>query len=175
MRRAPRETYKQGIYILTGRVFSVRSEVHELENRFNGWYDIVRIKININWGAIFMAKIQKVTGVKKALGDYKKGNKGLIYYNMGQKVVYYEELPDGVRSLTLGPSVVVIGYSLGKNNTEDTMDSLKAKVTAHYLAKQELGLSNYHYAHNLTITDGSDDPRVVAYKKYLQILMTNIV
>lgn len=122
-----------------------------------------------------MAKITKVTGVKKALGEYKKGNKGLIYYHMGQWTVYYEELPDGVRSLTLGPSVVVIGYNLGKNNTEDTMDSLKAKVTAHYLAKEELGLGNYHYAHNLIITDGSDDPRVVVYKKYLDILMTNIV
>lgn len=123
-----------------------------------------------------MSKVRRVTGVKKAIGDYNRGNKGLIFYNMAQWTVYYEELPDGVTRISKGPSVVVIGYKLGKNTTEDTMFTLRAKVTAHYLAKEELGLSNYHYAEKLvTTSDGSDDPRVIAYNKYLKILMTDIL
>lgn len=122
-----------------------------------------------------MAKITKVTGVKKAIGDYKKGVNGVIYYHMGQKVVYYEELPEGVTVIARGPNVAVIGYKIGSQTTDETMDSVKAKVTAHYLAKEELEMSNYEYSNRLPFNQSSpDDPRFTVYQKYLRILSTNI-
>lgn len=122
-----------------------------------------------------MTKITKVTGVKKAIGDYKKGANGVIFYHMGQKVVYYEELPEGATSIARGPNVVVIGYKIGEQTTDETMDSVKAKVTAHYLAKEELEMSNYHYAHRLPFIQPSQaDNRFTVYQKYLRILSTNI-
>lgn len=122
-----------------------------------------------------MSKGKKVTGVKKAIGDYKKGTNGVIFYHMGQWTVYYEELPEGAKSIARGPNVVVIGYKIGSQTTDETMDSVKAKVTAHYLSREELEMSNYHYADRLPFNNTSpDDPRVIAYKKYLRILSTNI-
>ena len=122
-----------------------------------------------------MAKITKVTGVKKTIGDYKKGVNGVIYYHMGQKVVYYEELPEGTTVIARGPNVAIIGYKIGSQTTDETMDSVKAKVTAHYLAKEELGLSNYDYTNRLPFNPPSQaDTRFTVYQKYLRILSTNI-
>lgn len=124
-----------------------------------------------------MSKERRVTGVKKAIGEFKKGDTGALFYNIAQWRVYYEALPPGTTRVALGPHVILLGYRAGNRETGESMDSLKAKVTAHYLAKEELGLGNYHYADGLSVTSPnlSADPRVVAYKKYLDILMTNIV
>lgn len=122
-----------------------------------------------------MTKITKVTGVKKAIGDYKKGTNGFILYNMAQKVVYYEELPDGTTTIPRAPSLILLGYKMGEKGTGDTMASIKSKVTSHYLAREELEMSTYHYADRLVFNNTSQaDPRVVAYKKYLKILSTDI-
>lgn len=120
-----------------------------------------------------MSKEMKITGVKKALGDYKKGTNGVIYYNLNHRVVYYEELPEGVTTINCGPSVVVIGFRMGDKTSGETMDSIKAKVTSHYLTKKELGMSNYNYAEKFSLRK-SDDPRVIKYKEFYRILMVNI-
>lgn len=120
-----------------------------------------------------MSKKMRVTGVKKAIGDYNRGNNGVIYYNLNHRVVYYEELPEGVTGITCGPSVVAIGFKMGNRTSGETMDSVKAKVTAHYLSKEELGMSNWNYSEKFSLRK-SDDPRVIAYSKYYRILITNI-
>lgn len=120
-----------------------------------------------------MAKIKKVTGVKKAVGDYKKGTNGVIFFNMAHRVIYYEELPGGSTRVRRGPSMVILGYKVGDQTSGDTMDSIKSKATSHHLAREELGLSTYHYADGLSL-DRSDDPRVISYTKFYKILITNI-
>lgn len=122
-----------------------------------------------------MSKNNKVTGVKKAIGDYKKGTNGYLLYNMAQRLVYYEELPDGVATIPRAPSLILLGYKMGEKGTGDTMASIRSKATAHYLAREELEMSTYHYANNLVYNKSTrDDPRVIAYKKYLKILSTDI-
>lgn len=120
-----------------------------------------------------MSKVRKVTGVKKAIGDYNRGKNGVIFFNLAHRVIYYEELPEGTKSIDRGPSVIILGFKLGGKTTGDTMDTIKAKATAHHLAREELGLSTYHYAQDFSLRY-KDDPRVVAYTKYYRILMTNI-
>lgn len=120
-----------------------------------------------------MSKKMKVTGVKKAMGDYKKGTNGVVYYNLNHRVVYYEELPEGATGINCGPSVVAIGFKMGTRTSGETMDSIKAKVTSHYLSKEELGMSNYNYAEKLSLRN-KEDPRVIAYTKFYRILITNI-
>lgn len=120
-----------------------------------------------------MSKIKKVTGVKKAIGEYNRGTSGVIFYNLNHRVVYWEELPEGATGVNRGPSVVVIGFKMGTRTSGETMDSIKAKVTSHYLSKEELGMSNWNYANNFSLSN-SEDPRVIAYTKYYRILITNI-
>lgn len=123
-----------------------------------------------------MSKVKKITGVKKAIGDYNRGTNGVIFYNMAQRTVYYEELGEEATRFTIGPSQVVIGYKMGNQGSDDTMFTLRAKITAHYLTREELDLTTYRYALHLDkVTDSQDDPRVITYKKYLRILMTDIL
>ena len=121
-----------------------------------------------------MAKItKKVTGVKKAIGDYNRGTSGVIFFNLAHRVIYWEELPEGTTRVDRGPSIIIIGFKLGDTTTSDTMDTIKAKATAHHLARNELSMSTYHYAENFSLRV-KDDPRVIAYTKFYRILMTNI-
>lgn len=144
--------------------------MHELVELGIGWYNI----INNNTGRlIFMSKDRRVTGVKKAIGDYNRGKNGVIFFNLAHRVIYWEEIPEGTTSVDRGPSIIIIGYKLGGKTSGDTMDTIKAKATAHHLAREELGLSTYHYAKDFSFRY-KDDPRVIAYTKFYTILNTNI-
>lgn len=120
-----------------------------------------------------MSKDRRVTGVKKAIGDYKKGKNGVIFFNLAHRVIYWEEVPEGTSDIKRGPSVIIIGYKLGGKDSYDTMDTIKAKATAHHLARVETSMSTYHYAENFSFRY-KDDPRVIAYTKNYNILITNI-
>lgn len=125
-------------------------------------------------GAVEMSKNKRrVTGVKKAIGDYNRGASGVIFFNMAHRVIYWEELPEETTRVDRGPSIIIIGYKLGGRTSGATMDSIKSKATAHHLAREETSMSTYHYAKDFSMRV-KDDPRVIAYTKFYRILMTDI-
>lgn len=120
-----------------------------------------------------MSKERRVTGVKKAIGDYNRGTSGVIFFNMAHRVIYWEELPEGTINVERGPSIIILGAKLGGKTTGDTMDTIKSKATAHHLARVETSMSTYHYAEGFSLKN-KEDPRVIAYTKFYNILITNI-
>lgn len=115
----------------------------------------------------------KVTGVKKAIGEYNRGTSGVIFFNLAHRVIYWEPLPEETIRVDRGPSIIIIGYKLGGRTSGATMASIRSKATAHHLARLELEMSTYHYAEKFSMKV-KDDPRVIAYTKYYRILITDI-
>ena len=115
----------------------------------------------------------KVTGYKKAIGDFNRGTSGVIFFNMAHRTIYWEALPEDTTRVDRGPSIILIGYKLGGKTSGDTMASIRSKATAHHLARLELEMSTYHYAEKFSMRF-KDDPRVIAFTKFYRILMTDI-